>query len=487
MPTFIDENYPGIGTKKQAFDNSRNISHLQMIVYSLSDSIHKIEDNELLNVTKNFMSLFDNGFTLKYSTSFNVVSKVVSTQDGLDILDENLNNLYIYAEKYKNDETQRYNLLEHQRYDYKHLGPSDTTEKDLEKLQININLLEKTLKLLDYLILETNRLKITLRQSKDIQEETEKIDALEENYEKQMEENARQGNNAITMFTIFSAVIITFSGGISIATNTFAGLSGISPYKIVFMMSLLGFVLFNTVFMLLYVVSKMVNKSIGAQCPYLVTEIEFNSRKQICGNGICDRNITPNLFCKIKKKYFYNFVINIILLILMYYSFICWIFSSNNRDLLLFIKNNLVLQVIAFLLPPICVAVTVVINICYHRNQAKQSANNLKDFIAIHIIQSIMGDYTWYQEAFEYPVSHVKTNTLNLMQTINYDDLCSSKECLNEINRYVDLHKDYLYLYSFESVPSKEILKYERKRVEKQFEIYYSRTHAEDKLRNNLD
>ena len=84
-----------------------------------------------------------------------------------------------------------------------------------------------------------------------------------------------------------------------------------------------GFILFNTIFALLYLVGKMAGKTISTRCKYLSLEKEGLHASRRCGDGYCQRECSSvNLFCRILHKYSYVVAINFILLWTMYADFV---------------------------------------------------------------------------------------------------------------------------------------------------------------------
>ena len=66
----------------------------------------------------------------------------------------------------------------------------------------------------------------------------------------------RNSMSSITTLTIFSAVILAFTGSITFTSGVFSGMSSVSPYRIVFVTSIIGAVVFNLIFMLLLLLVK---------------------------------------------------------------------------------------------------------------------------------------------------------------------------------------------------------------------------------------
>lgn len=138
--------------------------------------------------------------------------------------------------------------------------------------------------------------------------------------------------SSITTLTIFSAVVLAFSGGITFEVGMLQGMSSASAYRLVFVIALTGFVLFNTIFTLLYLVGKLAGKSISTKCRYC-SNSSNNGNKCNCGEGTCTKNLaTGSIFCRILHKYFYVLIINIILLLVMYSDFFLWLFDGQVSD-----------------------------------------------------------------------------------------------------------------------------------------------------------
>lgn len=170
---------------------------------------------------------------------------------------------------------------------------------------------ETTSKLLE---LETaiNNMRPTVTKT---QKAVERADYLLSGLDEKLENNKI---SSITTLTIFSAVILAFSGGITFEAGIFNGMANSTPYRLVFTIGLTGFILFNTIFALLYLVGKMAGKKISSKCKYLSFE---NSRhiNRVCGDGYCTKGCSEVTFsCKMLHKYSYVFAINIFIIYILY-------------------------------------------------------------------------------------------------------------------------------------------------------------------------
>lgn len=131
--------------------------------------------------------------------------------------------------------------------------------------------------------------------------------------------------SSITTLTIFSAVILAFSGGITFESGIFQGMVESTPYRLVFTIALSGFILFNTIFALLYLVGKMAGKRISTKCKYLINTDDNYSQCQSCGEGYCTKECAEvSIVCRIFHKYSYVLAIDAILLYALYTDFFLW-------------------------------------------------------------------------------------------------------------------------------------------------------------------
>lgn len=147
-----------------------------------------------------------------------------------------------------------------------------------EKLHYNVNLYKnqacdidhKLVKILDYVLLEIprankfdilqqqiNRSDILSRNIRTAQRESsERMTSHEQKIEKM------QGD-FIGILSIFSAVIIAFFGVMSVLGSVFASIDKVSKYRVIFMTALVGFIMFNLIYMLLHCISKITKNRIS--------------------------------------------------------------------------------------------------------------------------------------------------------------------------------------------------------------------------------
>lgn len=110
----------------------------------------------------------------------------------------------------------------------------------------------------------------------------------------------------IAVLSIFSAIVVTFSGSMSFIGGALQGMENAPFAKTMFFVSLCGFIVFNLIYLMLYIVSKITERNIYAKCKTLDC-----SCKEKC-NG----------FMKIYHRLPYVFWTNCMLLFLLAISFI---------------------------------------------------------------------------------------------------------------------------------------------------------------------
>lgn len=143
----------------------------------------------------------------------------------------------------------------------------------MDKENINYDVITKIVKLLDHLQLETIRLSriehIDLIGNRVVALNQETENMLKQN--KQESEDLRKKINnvnaqIITVLGIFAGLVIMFSTTIQIATETFKNINFIDFYKILYLGVNITFVLYNFLFMMMYVVAKIAGVSLAVKC-----------------------------------------------------------------------------------------------------------------------------------------------------------------------------------------------------------------------------
>lgn len=209
-------------------------------------------------------------------------------------------------------------------------GLLEYVEEENEKNKKEKDFLRNLIKLNDHINLEIARI---LRATKDYRElnklSTTVCNSVEQTNETLKKiEDLKQSidtstTNQITILSIFTGIVMAFVGGFSILGSAFSNtqLFETRIWLLIFLMSLVGFIFFNTVFMFIYTVAKLSGKKISVQCK----DTECTKCIQ-CGE--CKRLKVFCPFCRLGRKYPYVAYINVILLIIMIAAVVWCIITS---------------------------------------------------------------------------------------------------------------------------------------------------------------
>lgn len=199
-------------------------------------------------------------------------------------------------------------------------------------------------KLHDHISLEL----IRLSQYKEFSDSTSsaqtKVDKLQSDYSKLLtdsrniakkttaaEKSIKDFNTqSITVLGIFSGIVMAFTGSFSLLGNALTNINAVSKYRLFFMTLLLGFVLFNTIFMLMYIIARITDHKISTKCT------EYNTIDCECDVPCSNRRW--GTFKKLKRRYPYVLFVNSTLLFFMIAIFILWFLRRDNQEFQMFCK-----------------------------------------------------------------------------------------------------------------------------------------------------
>lgn len=133
--------------------------------------------------------------------------------------------------------------------------------------------------------------------------------------------NAR--SEYVTILSIFAAIMLASIGGFSILGGFAKAVSEISNYRFFTTASFLGLILFNVVFMLIYMISRLIGKNIYTICTDenrppkadCIHVKEDNNDKELCRNNCCGLE-------RVKKRLPYIFWSNLVLIVVIVFSLI---------------------------------------------------------------------------------------------------------------------------------------------------------------------
>ncbi len=151
----------------------------------------------------------------------------------------------------------------------------------------------------------------------------------------------------ISILGIFSAIVLVYFGGTSIIGNVLNAINETSIFKGILICLVAGIIIFNIIFMFLYFLAKILDRSIAATNQY----VEFY-----------------NIFDRFKKRYPIIFYINSLLLFCIVIDCLTWsvVLLLNNESFIvcldLFVNKN---YIDMYYVKYLFIAIIILFNICY--------------------------------------------------------------------------------------------------------------------------
>lgn len=265
----------------------------------------KIIDNVVVRLTE----IYSDDFRHSYSQIFATIEKKILNNDSmsLEYLTANLD----YISEYISNKS--------------------------KKIVVDENFLSKFTKLYDHVLLETARigyLNNTTSQYKTINTTLSNLDkSFNEKLSEQNKELKEASNiikdemqssidvakqkidsmraESITVLSVFAAIMIASWGGTSFFSDILKSINSASIYRIIAVSSVSGFVLFNTVFLLVYMAARVMERSIYTFCPTAKEGEDCSLKEHKCQHNCSGIN-------RIKKRLPYVFWVNMVLALLFF-------------------------------------------------------------------------------------------------------------------------------------------------------------------------
>lgn len=275
-----------------AQEKARRQNELENCIYDLSEKLLE-DDCAKREIALKLLELYKNGFRHSYSGFFPIILTISQNDNtyDLDCLSENLESLRAYVEKDYVTGSKEFGIL------YRRLE-----------------------KLCDHLNLEIGRLNYYAQNEHKIEDMETKTTTLNEDLrtarvdlEAASKRAASIQTELIAVLSIFAAIVVAFSGGFTFLGSVMTSINEASHYEVVVLVAIIcGMVMFNTIFLMMYLVGKITDRNIYARC---LTE-----------NCSCDNQPLKkcNGLQRIRKRLPYVFYFNLICIIGIVIDCIIW-------------------------------------------------------------------------------------------------------------------------------------------------------------------
>ena len=318
---------------------------LNEIISALSKDI--IDKNEMQSYLDKLAQIYDGGFKHKYSDFYHTIVDVFKDDNNMDseFLLTNLYELSAYFEqpdidpKYINIKKPFTKLCDHlnlqiSQFNYYNITNNRimTVNNDLEQLQKAVKDTEQLLKESRTKLAETEVKYIDItKKSEEIEAKLKNVTTNSEEMEKKLQNVTKKLQKArkqvkssqvelISVLSIFAAIVITFASGFSFLESSLTSLKDIVYYEVVVLVIIIcGMVIFNTIFLLMFLMARITKRSISTRC-----------RKSTCNDCTnCTEQCKWLSQVKIRLPYVYYF--NYLALLGIIIDLIVWIIDIHSN------------------------------------------------------------------------------------------------------------------------------------------------------------
>lgn len=269
-------------------ENRGRQERLNQIILELSETV--LEENAYTQYLNRLNMLYQDNFKHQYSDFFPIILKILEEGNSYNIeyLSNNLDALGTYLDEH-----------------------TSTGNESFKSMYVPFS---KLCDHLDLQIRQTNYYQSMLLQSNESNEHLKTALTDLQDANKRIDVATNRANTMqtelISILSIFSAIVITLSGGFSFLGSSVTAINTAKYYESVIIIALIcGIVLFNTIFLMMYFVSKLTGRNIYAAC--ITQDCSMCSQK--CGE-----------LKKIKKRIPYVYYFNVAAVIGIIADLIVW-------------------------------------------------------------------------------------------------------------------------------------------------------------------
>ena len=295
-----------------------------------------MSDEYIRVIAAKLKTLYTDGFRHSYSDLFPLIVSIAKNPNcSLEYLANNLQSVHTLVEQdyvdKKNEFAGLYSHLrklsdhlnlEIARYNYYFLDSQvDALQRQNEFLQNELRKASDTLSVAQEKVSSVYEgLETATQQLKAVRESVEsakgELSSAKDVLGKANERIGSMQTELVSVLSIFAAIVLTFSGSMSLLGSALTGMQETPFYKATFFVLLCGFILCNSIFLMMYIIGKITNRNIYARC---------KSPDCSCGS---DGSPMCKGIHRVRKRLPYVFWLNVSIIVLMVADVALWVLSE---------------------------------------------------------------------------------------------------------------------------------------------------------------
>jgi len=271
-------------------ESLRRQAELRTHLYDMASSMK--EEDELRDIALKLKGLYTEGFRHVYADFCPLIDDIAKDDNeySLDFLSNNIMCVRALVEQDYVDGEKEFRGL----------------YKPLTKLSDHINM---EIARYSYSSRHEQRVLDLEKRNKNLQKELNEATGKIEEAQKSM---SSMQTELIAVLSIFAAIVLTFSGSMSLLGNALTGMQTAPFFKSVFFVLLCGFIITNAIFLMMYLVGKITGRNIYAKC-----------KSKDCA---CKPDGTPQCggLKRLRKRLPYIYWINVLIILMMAADVAAW-------------------------------------------------------------------------------------------------------------------------------------------------------------------
>lgn len=308
-------------------------SKQQQLIELLKGMAFDIKGNaELEKSFEKLKDIYSDGFRHRYADFFPLVVEINKEGRDFDSLTTNLVALQELSQN-KLDKLEQgeediadvsnaiFKICDHINLEIGRYQQYMSAGKDIERTVENVNSLKDIVyAAVNDLNKANDKLNATNKKSTELSGELDdakdKMDKANKKLKHAKDKLSSVQTELISVLSIFAAIVLTFSGSISFISSALSSIDKAPFYKTVFFVLLCGFVVFNTIFLMMYLVGKITGRSIYATCKH----------DDCAACTKADGKLKCSSIKRLRKRLPYIFWLNVVFLLLMIADIVLWIY-----------------------------------------------------------------------------------------------------------------------------------------------------------------